>query len=326
VPSARPLPQPKGAEVLEGKTVLVTGSGNGIGRAHARLLAALGARVVVNDLGADVRGDGKDRSSADGVVAEITDRGGIAVPDYSDVSTWSGARDAVHRGIDAFGRLDGVVNNAGPLRSGALADLDEQDLDVLIGVHLKGAFGCTVHAMRYWRERYRRGEDPRASVVNTFTDAVLISFPQHAAYAAVKAGAAQFALTASREGAEYGVRVNAYTPRGLTRQSMVTYEGLGAPIDPDVPHPKSPSNSSPLVAWLLSDESAHVSGTLFQTCGGGIARCDLWTASELVHPSGGRSRFEPDEIGDVVNRSIFGTALSEETLPALPVRMVSHAG
>jgi NAD(P)-dependent dehydrogenase (short-subunit alcohol dehydrogenase family) len=303
--------------MLDGKAILVTGAGNGIGRAHALLFASLGAHVIVNDLGTDVHGEGNDRSSADRVVEEIHRRGQVAVADYSNIATWAGSRQAVQTGIDAFGHLDGVVNNAGPLRAGPLADLGEADLDILIGAHLKGAFGCTVHALRHWRAQHEAAQSVRASVVNTFTDAVLISFPNHAAYAAVKAGAAHLATVGSREGAAYGVRVNAYTPRGLTRQSMATYSRVDA-IDPERPHPKSPSNSSPLVAWLLSDQSAHVTGQLFQTTGGGIARCVPWTVSEMVFPPDGRFRFEPDEIGTQVNQALFGSAITDAEQPQIP--------
>jgi NAD(P)-dependent dehydrogenase (short-subunit alcohol dehydrogenase family) len=300
------------ADVLRGRSILVTGAGRGIGRAHAHQLAALGANVVVNDIGADVQGNGTDRGPADDVTDEVRAAGGVALADHHDIATWNGAAAAVNAGVEAFGRLDGLVNNAGSLRSGDLADLQEQDLDALVRVHLKGSFACTIHALRHWKARWDAGDDPRASVVNTFSDAVMISFPRHAAYSAVKAGVVQLTTIGSREAAAFGVRLNAYGPRGLTRQSQATY--VNVDIIEDLPHPKSPGNSSPLVAWLLSEESSHVTGQVFQTLGGGIAHCTSWTAGDLVFPPDGRHRFEPHEVGAVLAQHAFGSQPREAGL------------
>lgn len=294
--------------MLDGKVVLVTGAGRGIGRAHALMIASRGAAVVVNDVGADVRGDGHDETPAADVAAEIRSRGGTAIANLDDISDWAGAESAVRAGIDAFGRLDGLVNNAGSLRSSGLADLVEDDFDALVRVHLKGSFACTSHSLRYWRSRCDAGENPNASVVNTISDAVLISFPRHAIYSAVKAGIVQLTTVGSRESAAFGVRLNAYGPRGLTRQSQITYSGVTS-LDNDEPHPKSPGNSSPLVAWLLSDQSAHVTGQVFQTLGGGIARCEPWSKGEMVLPTGNRHCFDPAEIGSVLDSEVFSSRI-----------------
>ena len=289
------------AEILDNKVVLVTGSGRGVGRAHALELAANGARVVVNDVGADMSGAGRDTSPADAVAQKIIDAGGSAVASYDDISTWSGARAAVYRGVEFFGTLNGVVNNAGNQRRGALADLSEDDFDAIVRVHLKGTFGCTVHALHYWRERAQAGERVNASVIQTFSDSVLVSLPNYAVYEAAKAGIAQLTTTGSREASAFGVRINAYGPRALTRMTP------GADrIDRSVSHPMDEKNSSPLVVWLLSDQSAHVTGQIFQTMGGGIARCTPWSTGTMVWPSGGRYRFDPDEVGAVLNAEIFG--------------------
>lgn len=299
--------------MLHGKTVLVTGAGRGVGRAHALEFARLGANVVVNDIGTDVRGDGRDEGPAAAVVAEIRSAGGTALVNGDDISTWDGAERAVRAGIEEYGRLDGLVNNAGALRKVALADTAEEDFDALTAVHLKGSFATTVHALRYWRQRFEAGDNPRASVVNTFSEAALISMPNYAIYCAVKAGIVQLTTVGSREALAYGVRLNTYAPRALTRMTP----GADA-IDRSVPHPFDPENASPLLVWLLSEQSAHVTGQVFQTVGGGIALCRTWQLGDMVWPPEGRLRYEPEEVGAVLNAQVFGTHFPPLTLQAPP--------
>lgn len=295
-----------GPRLLEGKTMLVTGAGRGIGRAHAIELARQGAHIVVNDLGTDVRGGGTDGMLANQVVTEIEKAGGIAVASHDDVSSWSGSLAAVRRAIDTFGTLDGLVNNAGALRKVELADLAEDDFDALVDVHLKGSFGCAHHALAYWRERHRDGAEPRAAIVSTFSEAALVSLPGYAAYGAAKAGIVQLTTVGSREAGAYGVRLNAYAPRAVTRMTR----GVGDD-NADADDPMAPANSSPLVVWLLSELSLHVTGQVFQTVGGGIARCSPWSVGEMVWPSGDRYRFDPHEIGNVLNARVFGCRFPE---------------
>jgi NAD(P)-dependent dehydrogenase (short-subunit alcohol dehydrogenase family) len=306
--TARPKPP-----MLQDKVILVTGAGRGVGRAHALELASNGARVVVNDIGADMSGEGVDNSLAELVVKEIEAAGGSAVASHDDISTWTGAQAAVQRGVTAFGRLEGMVNNAGNQRRGPLADLREEDFDAIVRVHLKGTFGCTVHALHHWRDRAAAGEDVRASIVQTFSDAVLVSLPNYAVYEAAKAGIAQLTTTASREAASYGVRVNAYGPRALTRMTPGADQ-----IDRSRPHPMDERNSSPLIVWLLSEQSAHVTGQIFQTVGGGIGLCTPWRTGAMVWPEEGNFRFEPDEIGAVLNAQIFHSRYPNLKLPEPP--------
>jgi NAD(P)-dependent dehydrogenase (short-subunit alcohol dehydrogenase family) len=286
--------------LLENKVILVTGAGRGIGRAHALALAEQGARVVVNDIGTDVRGDGFDPSLAALVVSEIEATGGTALASDHDISTWDGAAGAVHAGVEAFGRIDGLLNNAGIVRKASLVDLTEADFDAIVAVHLKGAFACTVHALAHWRSCDDQGLRTRASVVNTFSEVVLVGLPGYSIYGAAKAGVLQLTTVASREASAFGVRVNAYGPRALTRMMPGVEE-----ISRDEPHPMDAMNSSPLVLWLLSEASAHVTGQVFQTVGGGIARCQPWSAGEMVWPSDGRLRFEPDEVGPILDSEMF---------------------
>ena len=160
-------------KILEGKAVLITGAGRGVGRAHALLCAEQGARVVVNDPGVGVDGQGHDCGPADAVVEIIRSRGGEAVADYNDISKWSGSEAAIQHAIDYFGDLDGLVNNAGIIRSVEIADASENDFDALMGVHVKGTFGCSKHACRYWQEKYASGERRPRSIVNTVSDAMI---------------------------------------------------------------------------------------------------------------------------------------------------------
>lgn len=303
--------------MLEGKTVLITGAGRGIGRAHALEAARQGAGVVVNDLGSSITGTGSDTSVAETVVATIVAEGGTAIANHDDISNWEGARRAVYAGIDAFGSLDGLVNNAGILRTADLADLVDDDFDALVGVHLKGSFACCVHALSYWRDEHRAGRTLRASVVNTFSEAVLISFARHSAYSAVKAGVIQLTTVGSREAEAYGVRLNAYGPRGLTRMSEASYAGVTA-HESNAPHPKNPGNSSPLVVWLLSNQSEHVTGQVFQTVGGGIARCEPWTPGPMQWPPEGEFRFAVDQVGPRLNSAVFGSRIRDAQLADPP--------
>jgi NAD(P)-dependent dehydrogenase (short-subunit alcohol dehydrogenase family) len=247
-----------------------------------------------------VTGTGTAHGPSDETVATITAAGGTAIADYADISTWSGARSTVHAALDGFGRLDGLVNNAGIMRAGTVDDIDEADLDALIAVHLKGTFGTTRHACAHWRGLAEEGEPVRASVVNTVSEAMLVGLPRYAGYSAMKSAIVGLTLTLSEEGSGYGVRANAYAPRAATRM-MPGYDALEPTDEPTI---SDPANSSPLVAWLLSDRSAHVTGQLFQTVGGGIATCVPWTAGELAWPPGDAVRFTPDDIGTVVEAQL----------------------
>ena len=303
--------------LLEGKVILITGSGGGVGRAHAHYLASQGARIVVNDLGASVTGEGADAGPAQNVAAEIIAAGGEAVANTDDISNWQGARRAVHEGIEAFGRLDGLVNNAGSLRRPKLHEMTEEDFDLTVAVHLKGGFACSVHACNYWQERFQNGDDPRAAIVNTISDAMIVGLDRSAIYAGVKAGIAQLTINGSREALDYGVRINAYGPRAFTRMSTASYKNAGTP-DESRPNPKDPVNASPLVAWLLSDRSPHVTGQIFQTIGGGIAHCQPLTAGPIHWPEDGEVRFSQEEIEPLINGRIFGCRFPDLALQEPP--------
>jgi NAD(P)-dependent dehydrogenase (short-subunit alcohol dehydrogenase family) len=203
---------------LEGRVAVITGAGRGIGREHALLFAAEGARVVVNDLGGDPDGTGADTSPAQLVVNEITGAGGSAVANYDDVSDWDGAKRLVDQAVDAFGDLHVLVNNAGILRDRMLVNMSVEEWDAVMRVHLRGHFCPTRWAATYWREQSKAGHEGRRSVINTSSASGLFGNPGQTNYGAAKIGIATFSMIADQELARYGVRVNAIAPVAATRR------------------------------------------------------------------------------------------------------------
>jgi NAD(P)-dependent dehydrogenase (short-subunit alcohol dehydrogenase family) len=273
---------------LDGRVVIVTGAGRGIGRAHATFLASQGARLVVNDVGAAVTGDGTDASLADEVVAEIRDAGGTAVANHADVSDWESARALIELAVGTYGDLDVLVNNAGIIRDRPIWDLTEDELDSVLRVNLKGHVAPTRWAARYWKERAERDGARDAALVHTSSPSVM-GYAGQANYGAAKGGIATFTLVVAEELAAYGVRSNAVVPAARTRMA----DAFRA-WDPDRPTPRtllptdpaafdewSPANSSPLVAYLASSE-CPLSGQVLLAGRGMVARMDGWTRREFV--------------------------------------------
>jgi NAD(P)-dependent dehydrogenase (short-subunit alcohol dehydrogenase family) len=273
---------------LDGRVAIITGAGRGIGREHALLLAAEGAKVVVNDLGGPVDGSGEgsgdDRSPAEQVVAEITAAGGEAVANADDVADWDGGQRLVDAAIDAFGDLHVLVNNAGILRDRVLVNMTEEDWDSVIHVHLKGHFVPTRHAAAYWRERSKAGEEVKASVVNTSSTSGLLGNPGQSNYGAAKAGIAAFTVIAAQELSRYGIRVNAIAPAARTRMTEST-PGLSdivrAPNDGSLFDLWDPANVSPIVGYLAA-EDCPVSGRVFFVQGGTVQTFQNWTMTESI--------------------------------------------
>ncbi|MGH9081748.1 MAG: SDR family oxidoreductase [Acidimicrobiales bacterium] len=268
---------------LDGRVAIITGAGRGIGREHALLFAAEGARVVVNDLGGAVDGSGDDRSAAEVVVAEIVDQGGEAVANHDDVADWEGGKRLVDQAVETFGDLHVLVNNAGILRDRVIVNMTEDDWDSVIHVHLKGHFVPTRHAATYWRERSKAGEEVKASIVNTSSTSGLLGNPGQANYGAAKAGIAAFSVIAAQELGRYGVRVNAIAPAARTRMTETT-PGLSDIVKPpgedqfDVWHP---ANVSPLVAYLAT-ESCPTTGRVYFVQGGNVRNFQNWTMTESI--------------------------------------------
>ncbi|SFB45837.1 NAD(P)-dependent dehydrogenase, short-chain alcohol dehydrogenase family [Amycolatopsis marina] len=289
--------------VVDGRVVIVTGAGRGIGRAHALAFAAEGAAVVVNDIGAGLDGSagaGARGGPAQEVVAEIEAAGGRAVANSDDVADWAGARRLVRTAIDAFGRLDVLVNNAGFLRDRMLVNLGEDEWDAVIRVHLKGHFAPLRHAAAHWRAEAKAGRAPSARIINTSSGAGLLGSIGQGNYSAAKAGILGLTTVAAAELARYGVTVNAIAPAARTRMTEQAFaEDMAAPgsgFDS-----MAPENVSPLVVWLGSAESAGVTGRVFEVDGGRVALAQAWRHGPAEDKG---ARWEPAELGPVVARLI----------------------
>jgi NAD(P)-dependent dehydrogenase (short-subunit alcohol dehydrogenase family) len=296
--------------LLDGKVAVVSGAGHGIGRGEALELAKEGAKVVVNDLGGSVAGEGADKRAAEDVAELIRSRGGEAVANHDDVSDWSGAANLVTQAVEVYGRLDVVVNNAGIVRDKMLFSMTEQDWDAVLGVHLKGTFAVTHHAANHWRQQSKAGVQPRAAIVNTVSSAGLQGNAGQGNYGSAKAGIAGLTIITSLELSRYGVRCNAVAPGGVTRILASANKNVQVkePEEYDQFEPMNPANSAPMVAWLASDDAMHVTGQVFRAIGNTITLYHPWTLGPSIEATTGDGRprkWEPAEIGAEVNAHIF---------------------
>jgi NAD(P)-dependent dehydrogenase (short-subunit alcohol dehydrogenase family) len=269
------------SKLCEGRVAIVTGAGRGIGREHALSLAAHGAKVVVNDLGGNVDGSGGDLSPAQQVVDEIKGMGGEAVANGDSVSSWEGAQRLINTAIETFGDLHVVVNNAGILRDRVLANMTEDEWDAVINVHLKGTFAPSRWAAAYWREQSKAGKAVDGRIINTTSVSGIYGNPGQTNYGAAKAGIAAFTNIAALELSRYGVTVNAVGPVALTRMT----EGLGpAPETDEEREARSPRWIAPIVTWLASAESKHVTGRVFEASGQVLAIAEGWVRGPRTQP------------------------------------------
>ena len=276
---------------LEGRVAIVTGAGRGIGREHALLFAAEGAKVVVNDLGGNTDGAGADTSPAQQVVDEIVAAGGSAVANFDDVADWDGARNMVEQAVDTFGDLHVLVNNAGIFRDRMLVNMSAEEWDAVIRVHLRGHFCPTRWASAYWREQSKSGREGKRSVINTSSASGLFGNSGQTNYGAAKIGIATFSMIADGELHRYGVRVNAIAPAAATRLTS------GLSPEPTEPpgegwSPTGPENIAPFVAYLAT-EDCPIHGRIFLVAGGtvrlfqpfsiidAIEKEGLWSVGEL---------------------------------------------
>ncbi|KOV60441.1 SDR family oxidoreductase [Streptomyces sp. MMG1121] len=296
--------------LCSGRVVVVTGAGRGLGRAHALAFAAEGARVVVNDLGVGMDGSGGDAGPAQQVVDEITRSGGAAVAHGGDIATTDGAASLIATALEAFGRLDTLVNNAGFLRDRMLVNLEEDDWDAVMRVHLKGHFLPLKHASAHWRAEAKAGRMPEARVVNTSSGAGLSGSVGQGNYSAAKAGIVGLTLVAAAELGHYGIQVNAIAPAARTRmteqtfaETMAAHEGTGFDA-------MAPENVSPLVVWLGSAVSAGVTGRVFEAEAGRLTVMEGWRPGPTADKG---ARWTPVEAGETALK------LLAESEPQQPV-------
>jgi NAD(P)-dependent dehydrogenase (short-subunit alcohol dehydrogenase family) len=276
---------------------IITGAGRGIGREHALLFAAEGAKVVVNDLGGANDGTGTDATPAEQVVAEIVAMGGEAIANADNVADWEGAQRLINSAIEAFGDLDILVNNAGILRDRVLVNMTEEEWDAVIAVHLKGHFAPTRWAAAYWREQHKAGITKPRNLVHTSSTSGLFANPGQSNYGAAKTGIATFSQIAAKELARYGVKSNTIAPGARTRLTLAT-PGLGDIMTPKEGafDPWDPANISPLVAYLASADCVFT-GETFLVQGGNVTMIESWARGASVDRE---SRWSVSELTDAL--------------------------
>ncbi len=285
--------------ILDGRIAIVTGAGRGIGRAHALELARQGAKVVVNDFGVSLAGEGTGESPADEVVALIQEMGGEAVTNGADVADWDQAEAMVRQAINTFGGLDILVNNAGFVRDRMLVNTSEEEWDAVIRVHLKGHFAPLRHAGAYWRAEAKEGRQRAARVINTSSGAGLQGSIGQTTYSAAKAGIAGMTLVAAAEMGRYGVTVNAIAPVAKTRMTEGAFDTSAMAL---------PEDNSPIVAWLASVDAGDVTGRVIEIDGGQICLEQGWTHGPKQ--DAGR-RWESAEVGEALRKLIADGAIPE---------------
>jgi len=298
--------------MLDGKVAIVTGAGNGVGRGEAVLLASHGAKVVVNDLGGSVTGDGADAKVADEVVEVIKSRGGEAVANYDSVADYEGAGNIVKTAVDAFGRLDVLVNNAGILRDKMMFSMTPEDFDAVVKVHMYGSFNTMQHASAYWRNESKEGRQPSASIVNTVSSAGLQGQASQINYGAAKAGIAAMNIIASLELTRYGVRANCVGPGGATRMVGAAMAGIEIKNPEDYTEftGMNPGNSAPAVVFLASDESKPITGQVLRMVGNSLCVYKPWEMGEeffAADKEGNAAQWDPADIGRILGRYHFKT-------------------
>jgi NAD(P)-dependent dehydrogenase (short-subunit alcohol dehydrogenase family) len=276
--------------ICEGRVVIVTGAGGGLGAAHARVLASEGASVIVNDI---------NEEAATAVVEEITAAGGKAAVNTSDITNYDDSLNAVKQAIDIFGGLHAVINNAGINRDRMFASMTEADWDAIMAVHLKGHFCISSHAVHYWRGQSKEGNAVDARIINTSSGAGLQGSIGQSNYAAAKAGIAALTLNQAAELGRYGITANAITPAartGMTTAVEEMAERMAKPEDGSFDY-WAPENVSSVIAWMVSEESAEVTGRVFEAEGGKISIADGWRSTEGVDKG---AHWAPAEVKDAI--------------------------
>jgi len=284
--------------ICNDRVVIITGAGGGLGAAHAKVFAAEGASVVVNDI---------NEAAAQKVVDDIIAAGGKAVVNTSDITNYDDSLNAVKQAIDSFGDLHIVLNNAGVNRDRMFASMTEAEWDTIMAVHLKGHFCITSHAVHYWRGKSKEGKPVDARIINTTSGAGLQGSIGQSNYAAAKAGIAALTLNQGAELARYGITANAVAPAARTNMTTAVEAMATRMAKPDDGSFDfwAPENVSSLLVWLGSSESAHVNGCVFEAEGGKISLADGWRKGPEVDKG---ARWEPAEVGEAV-KTLFAEAV-----------------
>lgn len=288
--------------ICDGRVVIVTGAGAGIGREHALLFAKEGAKVVVNDIGVSRTGEGGSTGPAQEVVNEIVSNGGEAVASTVDISDFDGAESLVRHAVDTFGDLHVLVNNAGILRDRMMATMGEAEWDAVIRVHLKGTFAPSHHAAAYWRDQSKAGKSVDARIINTSSSSGVFGNVGQCNYGAAKAGIAAFTIISAMELQRYGVTVNAICPTAVTRmtEDLAMVQDLQKQLG-DL----GPENIAPTVVWLGSSLSAEITGRLFSVRGNRVTVLEGWTNGPVIEHKG---TWQPAELSAVLPDLVRGAA------------------
>ncbi|EGD45272.1 oxidoreductase, short-chain dehydrogenase/reductase family [Nocardioidaceae bacterium Broad-1] len=285
--------------LLDGRIAIVTGAGRGIGRAHALELARHGAKVVVNDFGVSLAGEGTGESPASQVVDEIVSAGGEAVANAADVADFAAAEAMVRQAVETYGGLDILVNNAGFVRDRMLVNTSEEEWDAVIRVHLKGHFATLRHAGAYWRAESKAGRQRAARVINTSSGAGLQGSIGQGTYSAAKAGIAGLTLVAAAEMARYGVTVNAIAPVAKTRMTEGAFDTSAMAL---------PEDNSPVVAWLASEDARDITGRVIEIDGPKITVENGWVHGPSADAG---ARWVAGDVGPAL-RKLLGEAPEPE--------------
>lgn len=288
-------------DLCAGRVVIVTGAGRGIGLAEALGFAAEGAKVVVADIGVELDGTGATSSVGQAVVDEITANGGEALLSTADVGDPAGAQSIFDTAVDGFGGVDVIVNNAGIIRDKMIFNMDSDDFDAVIRVHLKGAFNLNRLAAIYWRDRSKQGRPNDARIINTTSPAGLYGSAGQQNYSAAKAGLAAMTIGLARELGRYGVTVNAISPTARTRMTATIARPGVAAAPPEGTDLRGPENVAPLVVWLGSAGSKEVTGQVFEVGGGRISVAEGWRRGPTAESSAG---WVPAELGPLVGKLV----------------------
>lgn len=305
-------------QICQDRVVVITGAGRGLGREYALEFARQGAKVVINDLGGQGDGSGAAMGPAHDVVTEIRALGGQALANTDDVSDWEGAKRMIDAAIDTFGGLDVLVNNAGILRDRTLANMEPEDLDAVIRVHLRGTFAPSRHAAAYWRNEFKAGRPRIARLINTSSSSGLYCNPGQTNYGAAKAGIAAMTVIASRELERYGVTANAIYPTAMSRLTADVFATQGDRFTAGAPagfDPLDPANVAPLVAWLGSVESGGITGRVFGVLGGRITVAEGWHAGPRIDK---KARWSVEELSNYIPDLVRHAAANALTNGEIP--------